>query len=77
MTPPITKPAFCASCTEVTPHLKPRALGRNEGIVWICQACDGEHPRSGRYSFDDSPGTDRGIGAGNRQMGRRPDGVKR
>jgi uncharacterized metal-binding protein len=34
--------------------LTQQPLGRNNALVWVCDGCANLHPRSGRYSFDDS-----------------------
>ena len=44
--------AFCAICTEESPDLVLRPLGRDGALVRVCPDCDTLHPRSGRYSFD-------------------------
>ena len=46
----------CASCTADIADSDGvmRPLGRNGMDVMLCIRCDTEHPRSGRYGFDDS-----------------------
>lgn len=75
----VSKPAFCASCTEVTSNLVPRGIGRGDGIVWLCKTCDEEHPRQGRYSYDGGEQPERGMGfhSGNRQASPRGAGPGR
>ena len=43
----------CAICAEIAPGAM-RVLDEGKPAVFVCNDCDGEHPRSGRYSFDDS-----------------------
>lgn len=57
---------YCAICSR--PRFPLRVQPAEHGYIAICEPCDGEHPRMGRYSFGD-PGS--GLGAGNRQT-RRP-----
>lgn len=52
MTATVSQPAFCAMCVVETTRLVQRPLGRGDALVWICGACDGEHPRAGRYAFE-------------------------
>lgn len=40
---------FCAICTEERPGAMRVLDGRR---VFVCERCDTEHPRSGRYSFE-------------------------
>lgn len=49
MNKPEPRPTFCAACTEYEradrpeTKLQPRAIGRNGGMVWLCQDCDPDH----------------------------------
>lgn len=43
---------FCAVCTEESSTLTKQPIGRGGALVWVCNACDDLHPRSGRYSFE-------------------------
>jgi len=54
MSTPPTPREFCAQClSEVGPFEK-RPYGRNGGLVSVCQTCENEHPRQGRYSFSET-----------------------
>lgn len=44
-------PQVCAICCAETRNLTQQPLGRGDALVPVCMRCDGEHPRSGRYSF--------------------------
>ena len=63
----MTARPFCAICTaDIAPGSEPirRPLGHNGGMVRVCASCDGLHPRSGRYGFDDGAAGS-GVGDGN------------
>lgn len=46
---------WCALCTADIPGTPLREpLGRDGALVNVCTSCATEHPRSGRYSFDDA-----------------------
>lgn len=69
---------FCAICTSDSPGaLSPGALREMDGrMVFVCDACENEHPRAGRYNFGDresvgSEGTGRSgqNGGSSRQYG--------
>lgn len=71
-------PAFCALCLDTIagpPRQQP--LGRDNAMVNVCTTCDSAHPRSGRYSFDDSKArAHEGVGDGNRRTSTRHAGPK-
>jgi hypothetical protein len=58
--------SFCASCLEDRHSLRPVML--NDIRVLLCAACNDEHPRSGRWSFEDGGEPScgmQGVGTGN------------
>lgn len=56
---------FCALCGEDAPAGSAlRPLGRDDALVAVCASCDGEHPRSGRYSFSERSYQPRARGKG-------------
>ena len=52
--------AFCANCIEGVEGLKPTMVAGKK--VLICWNCRNEHPRGGRYHFDESYTGRRPIG---------------
>jgi len=57
----MTTAKFCAICTDpisagTSSNKIPRRapLGRDGAMVDVCEACDTEHPRGGRYAFNGS-----------------------
>ena len=49
-TPPSSTCALCVNLITGGARLLP--IGKDDAMVWICYACDTEHPRKGRYSYD-------------------------
>ena len=49
----------CAICTEIAPGAM-RELDAGKPPVFVCNGCHDDHPRSGRYGFDDSGATGTG-----------------
>ncbi len=47
-----TRERLCAICAEVAPGAE-RELDVGK-LVFVCDGCHDEHPRGGRYGFDDS-----------------------
>ena len=46
---------FCAICLADIDGIPAREpLGRGGALVNVCHACADEHPRLGRYGFDDA-----------------------
>lgn len=47
-------PRFCAVCTSERGPFVVAPMGRGDAPVLVCRECNEEHPRTGRYAFDDS-----------------------
>lgn len=45
---------FCALCLSETGPFELRPYGKNVGMVRVCDRCENEHPRQGRYSFSET-----------------------
>lgn len=55
-----TRERICAICAEVGLGAL-RVLDAGKPAVFVCDGCHDEHPRGGRYGFDDSGAPSRAI----------------
>ena len=45
---------FCAQCLSDQGPFVQLPHGKDDALVNICDRCENEHPRSGRYNFSES-----------------------
>lgn len=45
---------WCAQCLSAAGPFMLRPYGKDKALVRICERCENEHPRSGRYSFSEA-----------------------
>lgn len=63
---------ICAICTDEIPGIPKREpLGRDGGMVAVCDGCSNDHPRTGRYWFEGCESSNRSMGPGNRHVSNR------
>lgn len=50
----MTTTPFCAQCLSDKGPFTEQPWGKDGALVQICDACENEHPRKGRYSFSEA-----------------------
>lgn len=62
--------SFCAVCTRDKGPFVQRVLDDGGPLVTICEPCDQEHPRTGRYAFGGGEAVSRTLAPGARRGAR-------
>lgn len=47
-------PEFCAQCLSESGPFVLRPHGKGDAMVNVCDRCENEHPREGRYNFSEA-----------------------
>jgi hypothetical protein len=48
---------FCAQCLSTDGPFEKLPHGKDDALVWVCERCQHEHPRMGRYNFSEATRT--------------------